>query len=508
MNSITTLRAMVERLRGARAISYVDMALQFHNVETETAGPIEGGRWHRWERRYLDPGEVAAMVAMADTQEEADRLALRVHEIKVHNGQWALVFDETNKLIMVVSGRRGGKSKGGSAKCVRKLITMPGVAGQTVCPTWSKTGITWNYARQSIPYWWAAKVDNSNRVIHLHNGSKWQFASAFRSDSMIGDGIHWLHIDESQSVSDEAVDLVMPALADGGTKAQAWHTGTPRPGIFRTRVEKYKVEKAKIYKFPSLDNPFLETGPGSAFDLARRTMDSQRYRREIEAEWESEEGLVYYTFRRAMHVRDYAASGERGPDGKPGAVDFTRQFLRDELEVEKDFLIGIDYGHNRHFAIVYRLVKYHGQLCFWAIDEASFDKNASVEMLGRNLQVNGYGNAVVIDDSNGRYTGGTAILEAMGFDVYHPRKNPPVVKRSNAVNSLMQASNGLPPRYFVDPKCEGLARCYENQELINGKPDKESNFDHLIDAGGYPVAFFMSAEIDFESGEQLASGNA
>jgi hypothetical protein len=79
-----------------------------------------------------------------------------------------------------------------------------------------------------------------------------------------------------------------------------------------------------------------------------------------------------------------------------------------------------------------------------------------------------------------------ALLRKAGFRIRAYNKNPAVKDRITAMNSAFEKG-----RYFVNTDaCPEYTRCLE--QLVydkNGQPDKESDMDHITDAGGYFIAY-------------------
>jgi len=505
MAQIRKLQGSIHWLENNRLGNEYDIAIRLRCKETGEYSRIFGGRWNKWEKRYLSDEEIAHQIETAPHDLARERAKLRVHTLDVHRRQFKFIMDFESRLIMVISGRRGGKSRGSGYKGLVNLVEKPGIGGQIVCPSFPKSKIMWAYMLKGLPYEWIDYINTTEKFIRLHNGASVQFMSAHKPDSLIGEGIGWQAFDESQSISDQAIELAMPALSDGGEEFQVWHTGTPRLGVFRTRCERFRVEgKAQFYRFPSEENPFIETGEGTAFALAKSIMDPGRYAREIQAKWESEEGLVYYLFDRETHCESWPKAKSAG-----WAKDITKEFMLAELDYECDFVIGVDYGTNRNFATVLKVVEVNGKTGVFAIDEIALHRDSDVHTLGTMLNNRGYSGAAVFDDATGQHSKGgpsaSKRLEKLGFEMFHRRKNPPVMARIDAINGLMRNADGA-PRFFVDAdKCPELCLALENQELVNGKPDKSADLDHMPDSAGYPIFALFKPTIGFEQMEQRAA---
>jgi len=77
------------------------------------------------------------------------------------------------------------------------------------------------------------------------------------------------------------------------------------------------------------------------------------------------------------------------------------------------------------------------------------------------------------------------LFEKAGMKCFFRSKNPGVQDRINSVNAMLR--NGKDERrMFVNVKdCPRLVECLEKQSYVDGKPDKSSGHDHMVDAMGY-----------------------
>ncbi|CAB4153881.1 hypothetical protein UFOVP635_36, partial [uncultured Caudovirales phage] len=78
-----------------------------------------------------------------------------------------------------------------------------------------------------------------------------------------------------------------------------------------------------------------------------------------------------------------------------------------------------------------------------------------------------------------------------------PNHHTPVRDRINAVNSRLRDSLGI-THLFVNPKCKYTIEGLERQTYKEGttQPDKDSGYDHQMDALGYLVDFLFPVRRD------------
>ena len=85
-----------------------------------------------------------------------------------------------------------------------------------------------------------------------------------------------------------------------------------------------------------------------------------------------------------------------------------------------------------------------------------------------------------------------ALLRKAGFKVFVNSRNPAVKDRINSMNGML-CNTFSERRLFVNAaKCPHFAKCQERQIYDeHGQPDKKSGFDHMNDAGTYPIAYLF-----------------
>ena len=79
-----------------------------------------------------------------------------------------------------------------------------------------------------------------------------------------------------------------------------------------------------------------------------------------------------------------------------------------------------------------------------------------------------------------------ALLREAGFIVSAPKANPPVKDRINSMNGMFCNSKGERKYKVNTDRCPTYADAIEHQPWgKNGEPDKKTDHDHYVDAGGY-----------------------
>ena len=160
------------------------------------------------------------------------------------------------------------------------------------------------------------------------------------------------------------------------------------------------------------------------------------------------------------------------------------------IEGNERLYIGQDFNVGKMASVVY--VR-RGE-AMHAVDELVdlYDTPALIETIRNRYD----GHKIVIyPDASGKSrktnnasTSDIAMLKQAGFEVRVKSTNPMVRDRIVSVNAALSHE-----RLFVNTKrCPEFTRCLEQQAYDkNGEPDKDGGFDHMNDAGGYPVVYEM-----------------
>jgi predicted phage terminase large subunit-like protein len=201
------------------------------------------------------------------------------------------VADDTHRFKVLACGRRFGKTLmcvtiGFKYAFVRKMVWW-------VAPTYSQAGIAWRMAIRlinQIPKEYGIQTNIATRTITFPNGGYFVFKSSDRPDSLRGEGLDLLIMDEADfqklNVWDE---ILRPTLAD--RKGDAIFISTPKVenGWFHKLFKQGLIPNAKIksWQFSSYTNPYLDP---KELDEIRETTPSLIFRREFLAEFVGSEG--------------------------------------------------------------------------------------------------------------------------------------------------------------------------------------------------------------------------
>jgi len=373
------------------------------------------------------------------------------------------VADDKNRWRICVAGRRWGKT----FLSIREMCYFAREPNKTIyyiAPTYRMCrNIVWDALKDRlIQLNWIKKINETDLRIDLVNGSKIYLRGADNPDRLRGVDISGIVIfDEYADIDEDIWTVVRPSLAT--SQASAMWIGTPK-GKGNHLYELFQWAQGQqnwsTYKFTSAEGGQI---PQEEIDAARREMDPRQFKQEFEADWVDYKGLVYYAFNET-HVKPYT-----GP--KPQQV-----------------LVGMDFNVSPGCATI-------GVQEPWGIhiiDEIELLNTNTFEMAEEIKKR--YPNTIikVFPDPAGsqRRSSSTTtdhkILYNEGFNVFVRRAHPAVKDRINSVNSAFSSG-----KILIDPKCKSLRNCLNKLSYRDGtnEPDKNSGYDHLLDALGYKIEY-------------------
>lgn len=382
------------------------------------------------------------------------------------------VANDKTRFRVLVTGRRFGKT----TLAIRELA-YHAKEPESVC--WYVTGsyraakgLAWEPLKAQLSRLnWVKKINEAELTITLRNNSKICLRGCENPDSLRGFYIKGiLIIDEAQDVPMEAFNVLRPTLSDH--KAKVLFCGTPK-GRSNQLFDWYQKgqdqtqQEWSSYSYTTAQGGFVDD---DELEQAKKDLDPRTYRVEYEAEFANYEGVVYYSFDRAKHVRE---------------IKFDRQ--------QQIIHVGIDMNINPMSAV-----------CF-VMDGDIIKIIDNIEMYGSNTDelameiLSRFPNAKIFaypdPASRQRKTSAAgrtdlSILQNHGFICKLFNRHMAIRDRVNAVNSRLTNGAGE-VKIQIDPRCKRLIECLERQIYKPGTntPEKDNGFDHLNDALGYAVSF-------------------
>jgi hypothetical protein len=420
--------------------------------------------------------------------------------VKLKAPQWT-VFNCEARFRILVAGRRFGKTYLALVELCRSAWGR-GRLCSYVAPTYKQAKrIAWNPLKQMTRPYWAAKPNETDLRIELTTGGTICLRGADNYDSLRGDGLDFLILDEYASIARQAwTEVLRPALAD--REGRAMFIGTPRGHDHFYDLYSAVQDEPQWARFQFTTEEGGNVSQGE-LESATRELDQRTYRQEFQASFENlSAGLVYYPFDRAAHV-------------KP--VQYDRRL---PLFWSLDFNINpmcsvIGQREGETISVLEEVVLADSNTL--AACEA-FSQRTSL-MLARSygpIQVEVYGDAT--GDARQSSASRTDWQQVRDFFARHPDRyraqfhvggsNPAVRDRVNCVNAMLLNQAGQ-MRVIIDPKCKQLI---QDLERVHWKADTHGNplneidksdpaRTHVSDALGYMLAkeFSMNMSGGFRS---------
>ena len=416
----------------------------------------------------------------------------------------ATVFACDHRFRVLVAGRRFGKTYLALVELFH-AAWAPGRLAWYVGPSIKQAKrIAWKPLKEMTRRYWASKPNETDLRIDLICGGTICVRGADNYDSLRGDGLDFLVLDEYASIAREAwTEVLRPTLAD--RKGRALFIGTPHGfNHFHELFEKAETQPDwETFQFTTAEggNVSLEEINSATHDL-----DEKTFRQEFLASFENlGVGRAYYAFDKAKNVAQHLKMDGRVP-----------------------LSWSLDFNMNPLCSV---LAQVHGQRVHVLEEMILPDSNtlaACEELLSRTqkwhtgfpLSISVYGDATgeqrrtsasrtdwqIVKDFFGRYP------ERFKVTFHVLRANPPVKDRVNCVNALLRNQVGQ-NRLLVDESCRALIKDFEQvcwKADPHGNPladlDKSDSMrTHMSDAIGYLIAleFPMRAQIGERSGPAL-----
>jgi len=405
--------------------------------------------------------------------------------IQLKPPQWS-VFTCDARFRILVAGRRFGKTYLALTELCRAAWKSGSLAWY-VGPTYKQAKrIAWKPLKQLTRPYWASTPNETDLRIDLVTGGTICLRGADNYESLRGDGLDFLVLDEYASMAHEAwPEVLRPSLAD--KQGRSLFIGTPKG--YNHFYDLYQKAQ-KHPNWATFQYTTIEGGnvPADELEGATHELDERTYRQEFQASFENlAGGLVYYAFDRNQNVE-------------------SKQF-----NPRLPLFWSLDFNVNPMCSVI-------GQRegdCVYVLDELTLpDSNtwaaceAFLDRIGRWSSLSPYTTRIqVYGDATGEGRHSAAsrtdwqmvrdFFKRLPYSVHFevPSSNPGVKDRINCVNAMLQNQAG-DRRLFIDPGCKQLILDFER---VHWKVDLNGNSltdidksdparSHLSDALGYMIA--------------------
>jgi Terminase large subunit, T4likevirus-type, N-terminal/Terminase RNaseH-like domain len=407
------------------------------------------------------------------------------------------VFRNPRRFRVLAAGRRFGKTYLALTELCR-AAWGPNRLAWYVAPTYRQAKrIAWKPLKQMTQEYWASIPNETDLSIELISGGTIALRGADNYDSLRGDGLDFVVLDEYASMAQEAwSEVLRPALSD--RLGRGLFIGTPKGLNHFHDLYQNAQEQAQWEAFHYTTE---EGGNVAAEEIesASSELDERTYRQEFQASFENlSHGVVYYAFSRGDNLREVRG---RSDERIYWSLDFNVDPMTSVVCQIEDHSSPEDRRYGR------------SQKMVQVLEEIVLPNSNTAEMCeafvsrvrswGRGVQphaVRIYGDAA----GAARSTAGRSDYEIIrqffrtqsDFQVsYHvPRSNPAVRDRVNAVNGMLCNQQGQ-RRLLVNPGCKQLI---QDLERVSWKADSHDNLmpqldktnprlTHVSDALGYLI---------------------
>jgi len=340
-----------------------------------------------------------------------------------------------------------------------------------VAPTYKQAeSILWEFLKDAIPKENILKKDETKLFITLKGyESTIQLKGAENAESLRGNGLDFVVVDEVQDVDMQVIDVILrPAMSDH--KADGLYIGTPKGMGENTMYKLFLRGKTRS----SWKSWTYTTEQGGNVDIeeiesAKEDLSLTEFRQEYEASFEAVQGRVFYNFSPTESIRS------------------------DLKDTGAEVLVGMDFNVAKMTACAG--VKVGDE--FHLIKEFVIE-NANTRLMCQEISKAFPGRKIVCfpdPSGNNRSTksdvGQTdfSIIKEFGFTVIAPKKAPLVVDSVNEVNRMLENASGR-RRLFVSSECEEVVRCLDGLLYKKGtsEVDKDGDLDHMVDALRYIIS--------------------
>lgn len=389
------------------------------------------------------------------------------------------IATDTTRFKVVIAGRRFGKTH----LAIRELCfhaRIPDREVWYVAPTYKMSkNIVWKKLKAKlVDLKWAKKINETDLSILLKNGTTIALKGADNADSLRGVGLDYLILDEFADIDPDAwFEVLRPTLAD--KQGKALFIGTPK-GIANWSYDMYQNELSDPSSWKSFQYTTIDGGnvKPEEIEAAKRDLDERTFRQEFMATFETYAGRIYYSFDRAHNVIT------------PQEIDTSVLYTGWDFNIDPmSVVVAVRHGDSLYVIDEIRMFSSNTQE---AVDEikSRYPKSriwAYPDPAAKQRKTSAGGSTDV------------TILQNAGFVVKVPNSHTPVRDRINAVNSRLCDTTGI-RHLFIHPKCKYTIEGLERQTYKEGtsQPDKDSGYDHMMDALGYMVDYIFPVRRDVD----------
>jgi len=260
-----------------------------------------------------------------------------IWRVKPHDGQKE-VHRSSARFKVLSAGRRWGKTRLGVNECVS--VANDGGRAWWVSPSYKTSEVGWRPLRQMCRRIPGVEIKLGDRVVNFPNGGFVAVRSADNPDSLRGEGLDFVVMDECAFMQKEAwTEAIRPALSDRLGKALFISTPKGRNWFWEVYQRGIRGEEGwQSWTFPTVSNPYIDA---SEIEAARHDLPEIIFRQEYLAEFIDDSGGVFRRVQEAATLKPQEPQPGRqyvaGVD-VAASVDFTVVSVLDAESKEQVFM--------------------------------------------------------------------------------------------------------------------------------------------------------------------------
>jgi len=241
---------------------------------------------------------------------------------KLHTGQQR-VRQSPARFRVLACGRRWGKTRLGSALCIETAVS--GGRAWWVAPSYPVATVGWRLLHRLAVQIPSTRIRQGDRLIELPTGGEIRVRSADNPDSLRGEGLDFVVMDECAFMKEDAwTQAIRPALSD--RQGKGMFISTPKGRNWFWRLWQNGGQDVEAFRFPTSDNPYI---PDSEIEAARKTLPERIFQQEYLAQFIDDAGGVFR-----------------------GVMDAATAVAHDEAQENAQYVAGVDIGTMNDYTVI------------------------------------------------------------------------------------------------------------------------------------------------------------
>lgn len=386
-------------------------------------------------------------------------------------------FLDNSRFKFLLAGRRGGKTFLMTEDIVKTIFhAQPKQEVCYVAPSNAHAkSLIWEPLLERMHQLnWKVRPQISKSRIELLNGRKIYVLGAEKISRIRGKRFIKAYLDEVAYFTHPLTEIwraLRPTLTDfkGGCIMATTPNGKGTDAYdFYLNIQ--IQDSWKYFKWKTIDNPYISD---SEVEAAKTEMDEKSYLQEYEAEWQSFEGLAYYSFDEALHIKPQSPINPQIPLHL--CLDFNVNPTSLILSQREDKIMSYKKEYSLKNSSTEETI-------------IRFCEDFKKQPISLKIRGDASGSSRKSNTGKSDYHYVKEILNSYGFayDYEVLSANPPIVDRVKTVNSWLKPFSG-DHKVEIDPICKELIRDLSSQEIDGRIPSPKNNLGHKADAFGYDI---------------------